>query len=388
MSSAQLSLYPPEPESRAQYPVALNDQVLELLHCNVPVAIGVSGGKDSSAVASRTAAFLKEIGHSGPVILIHSDLGRVEWRESLPTCQRLADKLGLELVVVRRNSGDMVDRWRQRWEANVARYASLSCVRLILPWSTPSMRFCTSEMKQQIICLELTRRFPGKTILSVSGIRCEESRARAQMNVLEYQPRLYRERLATVGYDWHPILYWKLSQVLNYLECERIPLHAAYTVYKSSRVSCCFCILASQSDLLASIRCNDHSDVYRQLVELELESSFSFQKRHWLADLAPELLSRELRQQIPLAKTRAAARELAEAEIPARLLFTRGRPTAIPTEAEACLLAKVRVRVSSAVGIPIAYTDPRQIISRYQQLTESRLERGLREIPRSSISPK
>lgn len=197
------------------------------------------------------------------------------------------------------------------------------------------MRFCTSEMKQQIICLELTRRFPGKTILSVSGIRREESRARAQAKVLEYEPRLYRQRLATVGYDWHAILDWRLNQVLGYLRNEGIPLHEAYSVYKSSRVSCCFCILASRSDLIASTRCDDHRDVYRQLVELELESSFSFQERTWLADVAPEWLPVDFRQQIPLAKARAVAREQAEREIPPHLLYSRGWPTAIPTEAEA-----------------------------------------------------
>jgi 3'-phosphoadenosine 5'-phosphosulfate sulfotransferase (PAPS reductase)/FAD synthetase len=370
MSSGQLLLYPPETNPGTEYPISINDQLLEMLNHGSPVAMGVSGGKDSSAVAARTATFLKEIGHSGPVILIHSDLGRVEWRQSLPTCQRLADKLNIELVVVRRKSGDMLDRWRQRWEGNVERYASLSCVRLILPWSTPSMRFCTSEMKQQVICGDLTRRFPGKAILSVSGIRREESSARASAGVLEYQPRLFRKRLATVGYDWHPILDWKLRQVLSYLERERICLHEAYTVYKSSRVSCCFCILASRPDLLASSRCDDHHDVYRQLVELELQSSFSFQENNWLADIAPQLLSAELRQQIPLAKARAAAREQAEEEIPAHLLYSRGWPTAVPTDADARILAQVRIRVSRAVGISIAYTDPGEIMSRYRQLMD------------------
>jgi|SRR5579864_209487 len=370
MTASQLALYSLAGEPTEEYPISTNDQVAGMLNQGSPVAIGVSGGKDSSAVAARTAAFLKEIGHSGPLILVHSDLGRIEWRQSLPTCQRLADKLKLELVVVRRKAGDMIDRWRQRWQSSVERYASLSCVRLILPWSTPAMRFCTSEMKQQIICVELTKRFPGKTILSVSGIRREESRARAQAEILEYQPRLCRERLATLGYDWRPILDWKLSQVLSFLSREGIPLHQAYTVYNSSRVSCCFCILASQSDLLASTRCDDHRDVYRQLVELELQSSFSFQEGNWLADLAPELLSPELRQQIPLAKRRAAAREQAEKEIPPHLFYSRGWPTSIPTEAEAQILARVRIGVATAVGISIRYTEPEQIIERYKQLME------------------
>jgi hypothetical protein len=38
----------------------------------------------------------------------------------------------------------MVERWESRWESSVRRYAALETVTLVLPWSTPSMRFCTS----------------------------------------------------------------------------------------------------------------------------------------------------------------------------------------------------------------------------------------------------
>ena len=95
-----------------------------LLH-GAAVAIGVSGGKDSSAVAIRTFDYLAEMGHSGPRLLIHSDLGRVEWKQSLPVCERLAERLKVDLVVVRRQKGDLLDRFRQRWHDNVRRYACL-----------------------------------------------------------------------------------------------------------------------------------------------------------------------------------------------------------------------------------------------------------------------
>jgi hypothetical protein len=110
-----------------------------------------------------------------PVLLIHSDLGRVEWRQSLPVCERLAARLGVELVVVRRQAGDMMDRWLSRWEANVARYANLECVKLILPWSTPSTRFCTAELKSAVIASAMRRRFPTGDVVSAVGIRREES---------------------------------------------------------------------------------------------------------------------------------------------------------------------------------------------------------------------
>jgi 3'-phosphoadenosine 5'-phosphosulfate sulfotransferase (PAPS reductase)/FAD synthetase len=52
------------------------------------------------------------------------------------------------------------------------------------------MRFCTSELKTAIICRELVRRFPGQTILSVSGIRREESTKRKLAPIVKVQPKL------------------------------------------------------------------------------------------------------------------------------------------------------------------------------------------------------
>jgi len=155
--------------------IATTPTIDNLLSNHAPVAVGVSGGKDSDAAAFATVEYLDQLGHTGPRVLIHSDLGRTEWSESQPQCERLAARLGLELIVVRREKGDMMDRWLTRWANNCERYCNLECVKLILPWSTAAMRFCTSELKTAIICRELVKRFPGQTILSVAGIRREES---------------------------------------------------------------------------------------------------------------------------------------------------------------------------------------------------------------------
>ena len=150
-------------------------EVTEALRSAATVAIGVSGGKDSAATAFATIDYLNEVGHEGPRLLIHSDLGRLEWRQSLSVCERLAAHLDLDLMVVRRESGDLLDRWHVRWRNNVRRYAELRCVKLIMPWSAASMRFCTSELKTAVISRALIDRFPHQMILSVSGIRRQES---------------------------------------------------------------------------------------------------------------------------------------------------------------------------------------------------------------------
>ena len=331
-----------------------------------PIFFGCSGGKDSQALAYRGVEHLDEIGHTGPRYLIHSHLGRVEWDDSLPVCERLSQRLGVELIIVRRQAGDMMDRWLSRWSANVARYANLECVKLILPWSTPAQRFCTSELKSSVLASAMRKRFPTGDVISAVGIRREESSTRARMPVWKQDARTMRKR--GVGHTWNPLMGWTRADVLDYIRSRGDVLHRAYTVFGASRVSCSFCIMSSERDLLASASCAENQAIYREMVELEITSTFSFQGNRWLADVAPQLLSQANVQRLVEAKERAAAREAAEAELPPHLLFVKGWPTGVPTIQEARLIADVRRRVAAAVGLQINYTDGESVRARYGEL--------------------
>lgn len=83
------------------------------------VNVGVSGGKDSQALTYRVQTHLDHIGYDGPRTLIHSNLGSIEWSDSAPVCERLAERLGWELLHLA-PAGDMLDRWLSRWATNVA----------------------------------------------------------------------------------------------------------------------------------------------------------------------------------------------------------------------------------------------------------------------------
>lgn len=349
------------------FTIATSPTVDALLAAQAPVALGVSGGKDSAAMSLAVTAFLDQIGHSGPRILIHSDLGRVEWRESLPWCQKLADQLGLELVVVRRAAGDLLDRWKMRWQNNVTRYANLETVCLVLPWSTPSMLFCRSELKAAIICRELIRRYPGQEILSPTGIRREESTTRACAPISAPQPRLFNKTHRTSGQDWHPIADWTLSEVLAYHQLRAFPLHPGYA-RGMTRISCAFCVMGSAGDLTVSANCPDNQDVYREQVDLEIISSFAFQSGKWLGDVAPHLLSERQQRGLAEAKRRATLREAAEARVPKHLKYTKGWPTVMPTRAEAKLLAEIRCTVADILEFSIQYREAEGILERYAQL--------------------
>ncbi len=342
---------------------------LRLSRAPAAIAVGVSGGKDSCALGLFLDEWLREHWPAAPRILIHSDLGRTEWKDSLPTCERLAKQIGWELVVVRRKAGDMLQRWQDRWKANCARYVNLECVKLILPWSTASMRFCTAELKRDVICADLVKRFPGTTIVSASGIRRDESNNRKKAPITKVQGKLTSHKWKTAGFDWHPILGWTKEEVFTYCENTKgFPLHEAYSKYGSSRVSCAFCILGSKADLIAAAGCEDNHDLYRMMVDLEIESTFAFKEKDWLGDVSPHLLTAKQIVGLLTAKRAAEIRQREEAQIPKHLEYVEGWPTCMPTSAEAKLLAEVRTGVGFATGLSVKYTTRDDVLERYAEL--------------------
>lgn len=332
-----------------------------LLAENVPVAIGVSGGKDSQAAALATFRYLDEVGHSGPRILIHSDLGSVEWNDSLRVCEDLADYLKCDLVVVRRKAGGLMERWESRWLSSKTRYQMLSTVTLVPCWSTPSMRFCTSEQKTHPIIAELKRRFKGQRVINVTGVRREESSNRARMSVCDFD---------TSGriLNWRSIIDLTADDVFKLIDESGLSPHPAYRDFGMSRVSCRFCIMSNLSDLTAASAQEESHDLYRRMVQLEIDSSFAFQGARWLGDLAPHLLTDEMREGLALARHRAILRKDIEGQISKSMLYVKGWPTRMLTDDEADLLASVRRKVSQIYDFRSQCLTVSDIHARYAEL--------------------
>jgi 3'-phosphoadenosine 5'-phosphosulfate sulfotransferase (PAPS reductase)/FAD synthetase len=350
-----------------RYKLAIDAETADLLAQNAAVAIGASGGKDSDAAALAVARFLDAISHTGPRVLIHSDLGEIEHKDSLPQCERLAAHLGLELIVVRRQSGGMIERWEQRWRDNVERYINLSCVTLITPWSSAGMRFCTSELKVAPITRELAVRFHGLPIINAVGIRREESAGRAKKPISQPNKRLLRAG-GKGGRDWYPILEWPIEDVFAEHVRAGFPLHYAYRVNGNSRVSCSVCVLSSLHDLQASLRDERNHAAYRRVVALEIASGFSFQPARWLSDVRPDLLTEAEREGIERAKAVAVRRRALEAHIPPELRFVKGWPTFVPDPGQCELLADVRLQIGVLAGLPVRFTSAETVRERYREL--------------------
>jgi len=347
--------------------VVTDAEVDALLDLNAPVVSGASGGKDSQAVALAVARHLDLIGHRGPRLLVHANLGRVEWRDSMGVCERLAAHLGWELLVVRRHAGDLLHRWESRWISRRDAYAELLTVRLTPPWSTPSMRFCTSELKTDPIGSALRKRFPTGPIISVDGVRAQESAARAKKPISSPAAKLSRKD--SVGLNWHAILPWSVEDVFAEIAAAGLAPHEAYIIHGSSRVSCGFCIMGSLADLEIAAALPEHHDLLLSMVDLECRSTFAFQGARWLGSVAPLRLTPEMRMRLDRAKVAAAARVEAEKGIPPHLLFRgQGWPESVPSFEEAEQLANIRRRVAHAVGIEVSFTDARSVRLRYEEL--------------------
>lgn len=354
-------------------------EVAKLIGENAPVGIGVSGGKDSTAVAFAVCEHLDRVGHAGPRLLVHADLGVTEWADSLPTCRRLAARLGLELMTVRRPQGDMMDRWEQRWRDNLARYVALSCVKVILPWSTPAMRFCTAELKVDQITRALSRRFPGRSIINVTGIRREESTDRQNAPTAKCEPKLASKTRETDGHTWNAIAHWTLEEALGIAADRGFDQHEGYARFGSRRISCVYCILATESDHRISASDARNIAVGLRMVDLEIASTFAFQGNRWLGDTLAAFTSPAQREGLKGAKERAARREQAEAKIPPHLLYEAGWPKCVPTREEATNLGAVRSAVADAVGFVPTFTTPDEIIGRYEQLLALKAEKATKK---------
>jgi len=101
--------------------------------------------------------------------------------------------------------------------------------------------------------------------------------------------------------DWYPIFNWSRDRVwqqLGHLEEEwqqrRLEkdnravdgwkFHYVYVIGAgNTRLSCCFCIMGSQSDLINAIPHN--SIAYRFITDLEQKTKISFQPKTFLSQL-------------------------------------------------------------------------------------------------------
>ena len=210
-----------------------------------------SAGKDSQAMTAVVRAIIPD----DQLLVVHADLGEVEWEGNLEHIR--ATTAGLDMVVAKPATGffDMVER------------------RGMFP--SPSQRQCTSDLKRTPIDREVRRylaanpRFGGQVVMCM-GMRAQESTGRAKLATFKRSNR--NSKAGREWFDWLPIHDMTADQVFATIAANGQTPHWAYAA-GMSRLSCCFCIMASREDLTTAARLKP--DLYARYVEIERRTGFT-----------------------------------------------------------------------------------------------------------------
>ena len=202
--------------------------------------VNSSAGKDSQAMLTHIVAMAQEQGVADRLVVVHCDLGRVEWEGTAELAEEQARFYGVRFIKVSRPQGDLLTQVESRGM-----------------WPSSTARYCTSDHKRGQVHKVLTqltsevRASKGTTapvkILNMMGIRAEESPARAKKTPFE------NDKAASNGKrqvdTWYPIFTWTTAQVWACIKESGVRHHRAYDL-GMPRLSCCFCVLSSKDDLL------------------------------------------------------------------------------------------------------------------------------------------
>lgn len=183
-------------------------KVFQLIKDGALFVINHSAGKDSQAMA----IVLREIVPAKQLLVIHADLGKVEWPGNR---EHIENTIGSLPFLTCRNENktllEMVDK------------------RGMFP--SPQHRQCTSDLKRAPIQRTIRRhlkanpQFDGK-VVNCMGMRAQESPARAKR-----QPFTFSKSNSKAGrewWDWLPIHDWLVERVFSTISQAGQEPHWAY----------------------------------------------------------------------------------------------------------------------------------------------------------------
>lgn len=363
--------------------IATDAMIDRAVQADAVIVFSLSGGKDCGAVAALANKHLDAIGHPRSLrFAMHADLGRAEWPGTLSQVESQANALGVPLFVVRANAGDLPSRFADRWQRGLNDYRDLRLYNLRGPWASPSLKFCQSEKKIQVMGPALARRFKGQVIIQVTGLRRDESAARRFTEVAKVDPRFAKpgNRSGTVMLMWNPGVDMTRQDVFAANLRHGIPLSHVYAL-GVSRHSCAACIMGSDRDLKIAGAQPENAPLFTLYIAMEVASTFSFQAKAWLADKALHLVPEVQRDALRRAKEDAIRRRALEAAMPARHRYVSGWPLYVPDYDEAVVIAEARSEILARHNLPNLFPKASNVIDRFADLFAMRQRKERRMDP-------
>ncbi len=232
----------------------LGETIRSLVDRNALFVCCHSGGKDSQA----QLCVLRSLVPSDQILILHADLADVEWKGTLDHARRDAGNLPFRVC-----------------KSETKTFLTMVEARGMFP--DPQRRQCTSDLKRGPMekAIRHYLKEPGNQrynglVVNCMGMRAEESPGRKKL-----APFKLNEGNSKAGrewYDWLPIHDMKLEQVWQILRESNRDVHWAYK-RGMSRLSCAFCIMASQPDLRTAAVHNP--ELFGRYVELERQQGRS-----------------------------------------------------------------------------------------------------------------
>lgn len=239
------------------------------------IVINSSAGKDSQAMTEYVCHLARCHGVLDRVVLVHADLGEVEWKGTRDLAELHAKAYGIRFEAIARPQGNLLAQIEARG---------------MFPDS--KNRYCTSDQKRGQVAKIITKlgaEYQGRLgrpvrILNCMGFRKEESPARAKRH-----PFIEDKRLSTKQRKvdtWLPIHEWTVAKVWDTIKLSGVPYHFAYDL-GMPRLSCCFCIFAPRSALLLAGKHNP--ELLDKYVKLEAKIGHTFRHKFAIAEVQRDL---------------------------------------------------------------------------------------------------
>lgn len=225
-------------------PIFLPDEIKRFIDDGAIFYVSHSGGKDSQAMY----ALIKQVVPSNQIVVVHADLGEVEWEGVQDHILQNTD----HRVWVVKAKKDFLEMVVKRGK-----------------WPSAAYRQCTSDLKRgpifKFIRNDLKER--GATIaINCMGLRAQESSARAKKEPFAYNKmQSCNNRVVRHVYDWLPIFHFTTEEVFHAIrEADQKPFWA---YQKNNRLSCVFCIMGCVNDLRHGAE--QRPELFKKYVELE-----------------------------------------------------------------------------------------------------------------------
>ena len=266
--------------------------IQEMVDRGALFVVSHSGGKDSQAMY----AVLRTLVPHDQIAVVHANLGdQAEWSG---TMEHAAANIDHPLEIAQAIWSDRPDTvtgannlakfGRDKWLPDLIRQRQ--------QFPLPTTRQCTSDLKRgpiQKVIKRLSKETGRKLIIDCWGLRAEESSDRAAKVPVERSKSKGLNAAGREVWTFLPVHSATLDQVWTMIEESGQTRHQAYDL-GMSRLSCVFCIMASNKDLKIAAKANP---VLLQLYAgLEDETGHTFRKGQRLMDIvgSPDSLEDEV----------------------------------------------------------------------------------------------